>query len=199
MNRFSLPFYLLGKELKSSPATFIRQWILFSLIFAIVIVLFVMPESYRFLRVAPYELANYDFQVSGELREKEFKKVQNCPQIDKVVGVIEWNGLGLENLGNGKQHEAPVLFANNITVAADISPNNNALLMKGTYKENGAVLTYGLSKKLGAKIGDEIQIDWSSFERPEYKVKYTITGISYETAAGEQMVADMNVAEKHLK
>lgn len=190
MNNFSLCLFLIIKETRSHLGSFVKNTLMLSLVLAIVITLYIIPESYRFMRVAPYEFSKFDIQITGLLFERDYNKFMNSPYVDKVVGVSSWGGMNITNTRNQKQQIANVDFVKNIEFAGDLLPYNKHLFKQGNYKENCAVITVKLANRLGIKLNDSIVIDWSTFNLDNYEARYTISGILYETAYGNCILAD---------
>jgi hypothetical protein len=85
-----------------------------------------------------------------------------------------------------------VVFVNNISYAGKLLPDNHTLFKQGAYEKESAVVSVGVANRLGVKVGDLITVDWSTFGMQNYSVSYLISGIIYEGAYGQRVLADID-------
>lgn len=199
MNNISLCIYFLNKQIKNKFGYYLKQVLIMSLIFSIVAILNIIPESYKYLREVPVEKAQYDYLINGMLYDDQYEALKSNPDIETVVATSEWDGMRITNNHNGKQVINNIFFINNINNAGQLLPSSNYFIKEGKYSENTAVITARLADDLNLKIGDAITIDWSTFHLPGYATQYLISGILYETSSGECIEADINPAKESIQ
>ncbi|MCG9969999.1 hypothetical protein L9W92_18605 [Pelotomaculum terephthalicicum JT] len=190
MKSLSLSFFLLLKEYKYQYLFQLRQCLLLTIIFAIVIILFLLPMSYSYLRQAPFETADYDLKISGPLFESDINSIKADQSVEQYVGITAFTTY-ISSKSSGKRIIADILFVNDIINASTLMPTNKNLLIKGSFNIGKAVVSARIADELNINIEDYITIDWNSYKINSPPVTLKVGGILYETAYPRQVVADV--------
>lgn len=161
-----------------------------SILLSAISISFILPDIYKFMRLAPYETAEYGLQISGSFKEADFLILKKQPEIEKISAVDDWGGLMAYNPKNRKQQEVSVWFVDDMNRASFLLPSNHKMLMDGEFKTGSAVVSWKIARNLKIKPGDEVEIYWGTYNMPEYKVGYKVSGILFEDAYGSKIIAD---------
>lgn len=181
--------WLILKELRQNFVSYLKQYIILSLLFSVMVVVYTLPISYEHMRLTPYKTAEYDVEISGDLFGQDYNKLINSEKVADVACVDVWDGLVITNQDE-KKMQARVSFVKNVDQVAELLPDNPGFLRKGSYEQNSAVITISIADRLNLKIGDTIKIDWSSFHHPQYTVPYVISGILHDSQYGPHIIAE---------
>ncbi|MEW6181792.1 MAG: ABC transporter permease [Bacillota bacterium] len=188
----SFSFFLLQQEYKNEFLKFSRQYLVLVFIFTIATFFFSLPPAYEFLRTGPSKTAEFDLLVSGPLTETDLSKLIHFKDVEEIAGVFDIAGSEVSDFKEHKITRASSVFlVNNMDVASRLLPGNKKLLMKGSFKPKEAVLSAHVAEKLGAEVGDRIKIICSN-RKARNPVNYKISGILYETAIANQVIADIS-------
>ena len=186
---FSLSFRLIWNDLRKNPRKYIMKLLILSILFSATTVTFLMPEAYRFLRIGPFEGAQYDISISGPFNTRNLSALTKQKEIDSLVGLSNWGGLRIMNIQNSRTVNSTTWFADDMKKAGILLPNNETILMKGSFQPDSAVVSARVADYLGITVGDHIRIGWENYELND-GIEYVISGILYESSYGAIVIAD---------
>ncbi|MGS0765189.1 ABC transporter permease [Syntrophomonas curvata] len=167
-----ISIWLIVHEFRRNFINYLKHYIILSLLFSALVVIYNLPASYEHIRLTPYKTAEYDVEISGDLYEQDYYKLINSGKVAKVACIDVWDGLIIAG-ENKKKMQARVSFVKKVDEVAELLPDNPGFLRIGFYKQNGAVITIS-----------------RSFHQPQYTVPYIITGILHDSQYGPHIIAD---------
>ena len=191
MNTVATASLLLSREIVSSAGSRLRQLGFLQLILVVVFVLLMVPVSYRFLRVGGVESAAYDYSVSGDLTVQDLDGLRSAGSRTVAAASI-W---GIEVCAGGASVAADAYFVDDMAAASRMLPLNAALLSRGAFSDDSAVITADVARSLHAVVGDDVTIRWTGYAETPRELRMKVGGIAYSTASGSMVVAPESAAE----
>jgi ABC-type lipoprotein release transport system permease subunit len=194
MKSLSFSAKLLVKEIKKNPYNYVKQYIFFSILFAIIVIVYTIPLSYEYIRVFPFKKSTYDLHISGPLYINDLNKLLKLNGISQVACIDTWDDLTVIVPKNNKEMLAEVIFVKDFDVVANLLPDNPHMLIKGNFDKQSIVVTSIVADRLRLNIGDEVTLSWANFKAPQYSAKGVVSGIISENLYGPHLLADYNIA-----
>jgi len=198
-NSLSFSFKLIMKEIRNSKWSMFLNIVIFSFIFLLLIASFLFLDVYKDLRLIPYQTAQYDIHVSGDISQDNFSTLKNSPAITSVVGVKDWGGLLASNPIDNNQIECDVWFVDNMDAAGSLTIKNRDLLLKGEFEEKHGVISYSVARMLKLNIGDTFCISWKLYGLADQKISCVVSGIVKDSAYGRHIVIDQTFLPNQIK
>lgn len=160
---------------------------------------FLFLDVYRDLRLIPYQKAQYDIHVSGDISRDNFAAIKNNPAITAIVGVNDWGGLLVSNPDNDKQIECDVWFVNDMDSAGLLTIKNRDLLLKGEFEDKQGVISYSIARMLKLNLGDTFNISWELYGLTEQKASCVVSGIIKDSAYGRHIILNQTFMPNQIK
>lgn len=198
INNISFSLWLILQEFRKNLFGYLKQYIILSLIFSLILIVYILPFSYEFIRLAPYKTAGYDVEISGFLCTSDYYKLMNSDKVSAVACADIWEDLVIVNPANDKKMLTDVSFIKQLNNVAGLLPDNPGLLTKGSFEDNCAVVTQRVADRLNLRIGDRIELNWRKYNHSEYKVRYFVSGIVHDSQYNPHIVAEYENSIKVL-
>ncbi len=189
MKNLHFSIKLLLEEIKKNPYKYLKHYLFFSLLFAVIVIVYSIPLSYEYIRVFPYKSSSYDLRISGPLHENDFNKLMEWTGISQVACIDTWDDLTVNNPKNNKEMFAEVIFVKGLEDVSHLLPDNPDMLIKGDFKNDGIIITSTVSDRLRLKIGDEVNLSWAKYKAPQHNTKGIVTGIISDNLYGPHILA----------
>ena len=178
----------------------IKQLLVLTIIFSIVLTLILIPIRFEYEQVAPLKEAKYHIFVNGKITKHDYTLVLEDPNIVNAAVASYGSGNVYKGTINDTYIETTipvntVLLVNHETLKdpskLDIIGLNHFLisgnLMSGYPDFRYASISWSIAKRLGVDIGDTV-IYWVG----NSKYEYTISGITNPTSETEFIVEDIS-------
>lgn len=187
-------------ESKKNILRLIKQLLVLTIIFSIVLTLILIPIRFEYEQVAPLKEAKYHIFVNGKITKHDYTQVLEDPNIVNAAVASYGSGNVYKGTINDTYIETTipvntVLLVNHETLKdqskLDIIGLNHFLisgnLMSGYPDFRYASISWSIAKRLGVDIGDTV-IYWVG----NSKYEYTISGITNPTSETEFIVEDIS-------
>ena len=185
----------------------IKQLLVLTIIFSIVLTFILLPIRYEHEQVAPLENCNYNIFVNGRITKSDYTQLIKEPSIVNVAVASYVSGKVYKGTANNDFVETVIPVRNVLLLNNDTLKNSSKLdtiglnkflisgELKSGYPDNGyAAISWSIARRLGVDIGDTVTY-WVRNSKFEYKV----SGITDPTTETEFIIERTPEHEDYLK